>query len=351
MAAGGVPDATKYRWERLPDMPTARTYCVAAYLDKHIYVVGGCGMDGKAMNIAEVYSITKKEWEKLPPAPHKRAGCENPVCLEQKVIFVGGTDENQKPLAEIDVFNTATKTWESFPPLPSGGRIKPVVKLIGRRLFVIAGANEDRKGESDGHYLDLDKLEWVDIPPMKEGRYTPAGHVYANKLYVIGGRTEMKPVDGCEILDLETLQWEPMAMLPKSAVFYSVVGLNADIFVIGGMQPPNLILKKVYRYRIGEEDSWDTMRDLMSSRTDFAAGVVCGRVVVTGGLGIGEKMAVGRSETEALTGNKRRWERLPSMLKSRLGLNTVCWEGNMAVVGGLGQGGPLATVEILTVDE
>lgn len=334
-------------------MPVAKVYTTAAYRKNKLYVIGGCTEEGKALDTGDVFDMTKKEWTKLPPAPHKRAGCVDPVFVGEKLVLIGGTDEKQSPLAAIDAYDTEKNEWEEFPKLPNEGRIKPVVQLIGNRLFVIGGAAPNRLGEIDGWYLNLVNMEWVAIPPMKDRRYTAGSHVYKNKLYVVGGRTEKNAVDTCEILDLETLQWEKMSPLPKTLIFYSVVGLGSDVFMIGGMAQPSHVSKKVYRYRI-DEDMWETARDMLCSRTDFAAGVVCGRIIVTGGLGfndLGQEGGAGRSETEALTANKRKWEKLPNMLKARLGLSCAFWENNMAVVGGLGEGGPLPIVEVLTVDE
>ena len=348
MAVGS--DVAKFHWERLPPMPVAKVYTTAAYRNQKLYVIGGCTIEGKALDTGDMFDMVKKEWTKMPPAPHKRAGCIDPVFIGEKLVLIGGTDEKQSPLAAIDVYNTETDTWEEFPPLPNEGRIKPIVQLVGNRLFVMSGAAPDRIGETDAQYLDLVSMEWVSIPPMKDRRYTAGSHVHKNKLYVVGGRTEKKAVDTCEILDLEKLQWEKMSPLPKTLIFYSVVGLGSDIFMMGGMAPPNHVSKKVYRYRI-EEDMWETARDMLCLRTDFAAGVVCGRIVVAGGLGFTEESGSGLSESEALTGNKKKWEKLPNMLKSRLALTSTCWERNMAVVGGLGEGGPVAVAEILTVDD
>ena len=161
----------------------------------------------------------------------------------------------------------------------------------------------------------------------------------------------MKSEESCEILNLATLDWEPMPPLPGSSVFYSVISHEGDIFVMGGMIPPSQFSKKVWRFRMADQ-CWESARDMLCTRTDFAAGFIASRIIVTGGVGLGPtKDPMGRSETEAMTANKRKWEKLPNMIKPRLSMTVACWENNMAVIGGLGKGGPTNVVEVLTIEE
>ena len=128
-------------------------------------------------------------------------------------------------------------------------------------------------------------------------------------------------------------------------VFYSVVGIEDEIYVIGGLVPMVGITKIVEKYSI-HEDMWARIKDLPEIRSDSAHGIVGGRIVVTGGLG-GEKLKA--MATGGCIGYRgKRFMKLPDMGKERASLTSLNFEGKLAVLNGVGDGGPQKMIEVLS---
>lgn len=295
--------------------------------------------------MVEVYDFATKKWSSLPDMPTKRAASSGAIIWENKLIVIGGVDEKQVPIAAVDCFNIETRKWEEFPPLPVGV-VGPFVKLIDDKIYVIGGT--DKKDCNQSVAFDFDRKEWLPLPPKPSPCYSCGGYLFEKKLYIVGGRDGQTPVKVCEVFDLETKQWETLASMTSIRVFYSVIGYKSDIFVIGGLVPMVGICKIVEKYSI-RENKWTRIKDLNEIRSDSAYGVVGGRLVVAGGLG-GENLKA-MDTVECITPRGKRFMKLPSLSKARSSITSLQFEGKLAVLNGVGDGGAQSIVEILSVKD
>ena len=278
--------------------------------------------------------------------PAKRAASTGAVVRNNKIIVIGGVNDKQVPLAVVDCFNIDTQKWEPFPPLPIGV-VGPFVTLIDDMLYVVGGT--DKKDCNQSVRFDFDKNEWFPLPPKPNPCYACGGYLFNNKLYIVGGRNGQTPVKACDAFDLETLQWEALAPMPSIRVFYSVMGSMDEIYAIGGLVPMVGICKIVERYSI-REDKWTRIKDMTEIRSDCAYGVIGGRMVAAGGLG-GENLRA-MDTVECLVPNKgKRFMKLPNLSKARSSMTVVVFNGKLAAMNGVGDGGAQNLVEILSVKE
>ena len=372
-----VAELDQYQWERLPDMSSPRCYTVGAYHEGKLYSIGrwagqrcasshdlpphihthacihththtnsgGCDIKGTAVNVAEVYDFATKKWSFLPEMPTKRAASTGAIVRENKIIVIGGVNHKQVPIAAVDCFNIATQKWEHFPPLPIGV-VGPFVKLIDDMIYVIGGT--DKKGCNQSVVFDFDRDEWLPLPSKPTACYSCGGYLFERKLYIVGGRDGQTPVKACEVFDLETKQWETLAPMTSIRVFYSVVGYKDSIFVIGGLVPMVGICKIAESYSI-RENKWTRIKDLIQIRSDSAHGIVGGRVVVAGGLGGETLRAMDTAECIHPKGN--RFKKLPNLSKERSSVTSLSFEGKLAIMNGVGEGGVQPIVEILSVKD
>ena len=281
--------------------------------------------------------------------PTKRAASKAAVVREGKIIIIGGVMEGQVPLKTVDCYNISANTWEAFPPLPVGVTA-PYVELIDDKIYCIGGT--DKKGpkgkikSNQSVVYDFDKRQWLPLPAKPTPCYACGGYFYDRKLFIIGGRDGADPVQAVEVFDIDTQQWEKLAPMNAVRVFYSVVGIKDEIYVIGGLVPMVGICKIVEKYSI-HEDMWARTKDLAEIRSDSAQGIVGNRIVVSGGLGSEKLKAMATGECIGYRG--KRFVKLPEMSKERSSVTSLNFEGKLAVMNGVGDGGPQKMVEVLSV--
>ena len=281
--------------------------------------------------------------------PVPRAASTGAVVKDNQIIVVGGVTTNQIPLGKVECFDIPTNTWVAFPSLPIGVT-GPYVKLIGDKLYCIGGTDKKDCNQSVFYDFKEKDLKWQQLPPKPSPCYACGGYLYQGKIIIIGGRKGKEPVQAVEALDLETHQWEKLASMNVIRVFYSVVGIQDEIYVLGGLVPMSGISKIVERYSI-EEDMWCRIKDLNVMRSDCAYGVVGDRVVVAGGLGGQPDKPAAMDTGECIGYRGRRFAKIPQLSKARTSVSTIFFDGKMAVINGAGDGGIQPIVEILKPKE
>lgn len=292
-----------------------------------------------------MYDFTSRVWSALPSLPRNRAACPKAIVREAKIYLVGGVTDKQKPIAEVDYFDIAKQTWGQIQAMPIGV-VGPYIDLIDDKLYSVAGT--DKKGCNQSIVFDFDRQEWLPLPKKPTPCYSCGGYVYERKLYLVGGREGKNPVQSLEAFDLDTQQWETLSPMGSVRVFYSVVGIKDEIYVIGGLVPMIGICKVVERYSI-HDDMWSRIADLKEIRSDSGYGIVGKRIVVTGGLG-GEKLG-GMTTGESIPYRGKKFVSLPPLVKERSSLTSLMFDGKLAVMNGVGAEGIQCMVEVLSVKE
>jgi hypothetical protein len=341
-----VTEVDSYSWERLPDMSHPRCYTTGAYHQGKLYVLAGCDKEGVATDLAEVYDFTMREWAPLPNIPHRRAACSTAVVHGNKIYLIGGVKENQRPQDAVDVFDIERREWdESFPPLPIG-IVGPFIQLMEDRIYVIAGTNKKEPACNQSVCMDVDEKVWNPIPSKPTPCYACGGYRRGTKIYIVGGRDGQTPVRSVEVYDTETQQWEKLAPIPSIRVFYSVMGVEDEIFALGGLVPMVGICKIAEKYSI-TENKWTRVKDMLEIRSDASYAVIGGRLVVAGGLGGQQLQAM--STVECIAPRGKRFHRLPNLSKARSSMSSVTFEGKLVTMNGVGDGGIQKIVEVLSV--
>ncbi len=297
---------------------------------------------GQPIKTCEVFDYETRKWSPLPDLHLPRAASfPQGIVRDNKIIIVGGVTSQQMPLDRVDCFDIEKNKWVEFPSLPIGV-VGPYVVLVNDKLYCIAGT--DKKECNQSVVFDFDKREWLKLPKKPSPCYSCGGYIYDGKLYIIGGRNGKEPVQDVESFDFETQQWEKLSSMSTGRVFYSVVGIEDEIYTIGGLVPLVGIGKIVERYNI-HEDMWCRTRDLNEIRSDSAYGIVGERIVVACGLG-GKKLCP-MDTGECIGYRGRRFLKIPQTSKPRASVTTINVDGTLIVANGVGDGGPQPMVEVL----
>ena len=312
-----------------------------------LFCTGGCDEKGAPISVAEVYDFDTKQWSTLPKMPIPRAASSAAIVRGNQIMVVGGVTTKQIPVSRVDCFDLDKKQWVDFPPLPIGV-VGPCVKLIEDKLYCIGGT--DKKDCNQSVVFDFDRREWLPLPTKPTPCYSCGSYIYDNKLFIVGGRNGSSPVLEVEAFCLETKQWEKLSSMTSLRVFYSVVGIEDEIYVLGGLVPKVGICKIVERYSI-HEDMWCRIRDLPEMRSDCSSGIVGGRVVLAGGIGGAGEKPTGMDTVESIGYRGRRFSSLPKLSLPRTSTSSIPFSGKLAVINGVANGGPHSMVEILKVKE
>lgn len=296
-----------------------------------------------------MYDFTTRTWTPLPNIPSRRASCNTAVVHRDKIYLIGGLNEKQRPQAAVDVFNIERRQWEEdFPKLPIGV-VGPFILKIEDRIYVIGGTNKKEPACNQSLYIDLDDTEkvWNPLPPKPTTCYACGGYLRNNKIYVVGGRDGQTPVKAVEVYDIETMQWEELAPIPSIRVFYSVMGVQDEIFILGGLVPMVGICKIAEKYNIVKNKWTRLQHDMLEIRSDASYGVIGGRFIMAGGLG-GQKLQA-MDTVECISPRGKRFHRLPNLSKARSSMSFVVFDGKLVTMNGVGDGGIQKIVEVLSV--
>lgn len=100
--------------EELPKLNTARFLTSITASDKHVYVIGGRGLNG--VPLAECESLDPndpKKWVAMPNMSKPRVGHVT-WCKNGMIYVLGGTTfDTEPPLSEVAVFDIEKNSWST----------------------------------------------------------------------------------------------------------------------------------------------------------------------------------------------------------------------------------------------
>jgi len=108
-------------WERLSDMPEAKSEVESIVIENKIYSIGGLDNTGHATDSVFIFDIKTESWSVGTPMPIElhHAGA---ATFEGKVYVVGGYLEEWIPTGTLLIYDLQTDSWEfgSEMPTPRG---------------------------------------------------------------------------------------------------------------------------------------------------------------------------------------------------------------------------------------
>lgn len=169
----------------LGDIPEPLRNNKAVYIDGYIYLVGGASYE--ASNGYQLtpsaslwrYDITRHIWQKLANMPSAKSTAV--VATAQDIYAIGG-EQNLDNLASVERYDIANNQWHSMPNLPHAISAHSTV-LANNTVWVFA--DEDQSQSVYTLTLPSDIWHAASIK-YKPALYTSANSI-GNTLYVIGG--------------------------------------------------------------------------------------------------------------------------------------------------------------------
>jgi DNA-binding CsgD family transcriptional regulator len=265
LAAGGaltetlLYDKDRLAWLARSPKPTAVGEVAAAVVQGRVVVPGGCGSDGRATAVVEVYDPAADRWSTTAPLPEPRCGYALAV-VEGKVFLFGGRN-GRDPVTASDAvwrFDLDDDSWASDERLPVA-RADAAAVAVGNGVHLLGG--RDREGQRQtGHWIFRPfareaKWELDSAPKLPQGR---AGLVAAtvpvvNELYVVGGGWDRIVEPGALVLGLGSAEgWAPFVdvrgFTPQRGAAITTFMDGKQLFIAGGTAATGRLLDQVQIY-------------------------------------------------------------------------------------------------------
>lgn len=244
-----VYDPQTNTWQRLADMPTARSGTKAAVVDGKIYVLAGyVGKDhqgAKDLKVVEMYDPQTDTWIRKQDMSRRRATFGIGV-VAGKIYAIGGTvhpgdrkPEDPRRVDLVEVYDPATDIWAKRAGMPT--RRKSVrVAVIRDTLYAIGGSGWPPVGGAGGPFLGTVEVyeprinRWTKRPEMPNPRIVFFSVVIDDKIYLIGDSTAEVRLVPIEVYDPFTGRWRLIPAAPSVELPFGVVAVNGKIYAFGG---------------------------------------------------------------------------------------------------------------------
>ena len=331
-------DPAADRWERLPDMPTARGGLGAAVVGGQIVAVGGESTTGVYDDV-EAYDVAKREWSELPKLPAGRhglavvaigpvlyalAGADQPshatavatasllrfgrasggaggggawralravptarqqvaTAVVSGTIWVAGGLNGEEVSRKVEGYDAAINTWKEGPPLPVALHHATAVSYEDE--LVVIGGWSPRDGDlsavtSDRVYVLRDS-KWTRLPSLKRPRTAAAAAVVGDKLVVAGGQADGKLVPTTEVFDGK--RWTEAAAMPTPREHLAAAADDKYAYFVGGRNlSADQNSSAVERYDPAA-DRWEKLPGMPTRRGGLAVGYADGKLIAVGG--------------------------------------------------------------------
>lgn len=232
-------------WTEGKPMPTPRTEVAGAAIDTIVYIVGGFDGAGRAVSTVEAYDTISDSWSELTPMLAAR-GALTANFVDDTLYAVGGVPRSfgtfTRPLILNEAYDPSTDEWTTKEPMPIPRQHLTSAAFDGK-LFVFGGRIDDLTSNLDSNEAYDPALDrWIKLQPMpsKRGGLAAAVSLTDGWIYVFGGEAPSGTFNTAERYSPHGDVWEPAPNMPNRRHGLAAVGIDSEIYVIGGGPDPGL---------------------------------------------------------------------------------------------------------------
>ena len=248
-----VYDPQTNSWERVADIPTARSEPMTAVVDGKIYVLAGyVGKDNRGVNlknldVVEMYDPQTDTWIRKQDMSIPRTQFGTGV-VAGKIYAIGGyvRPRDKKPEDPwrtdlVEVYDPVSDTWAKRVDMPTR-RDGVGTGVVRETIYAIGGSGWPHDGQGGPALATIEAYHpktnrWRKKPDIPNLRWIFSTVVVADKIYLIGG-TDLQAGDRrpapVEVYEPATERWRVIAVRPTVKSPFGVAAVNGKIYVFGG---------------------------------------------------------------------------------------------------------------------
>lgn len=309
-------DPATRQWTLLPQMHQPRHRHAATVIGRRLFVTGGRSLHGQdadndtthlnhdddefILNSVESFDTSSCRWSELPPMYEARAA-HVAVNLDGSLCVLGGFrgnhhgsgDHYMYELGDREVwpeentmerFDLREDCWDILPPIPGWrGRsmLNSTAVVIKGRLYLCCGndaANYNRGVDIFDPRVQL----WTSLEDCQVGcREHHAAVVYAEVLYLFGGKFLKRVLDTAVRFDPVSQRCEPLPPMPTPRCRFGAVVVGERICVSGGDDGVHALTSTLTF--VPASGHWETLLPMSSASRRYAAISVVQKLYIFGG--------------------------------------------------------------------
>ncbi|HVZ41443.1 MAG TPA: kelch repeat-containing protein [Candidatus Kapabacteria bacterium] len=291
------------RWQRVPDMPTARSgHTAALMLDGRVMFIGGYNGNGMATTACDVYNPWANSWSTIAPMHIPRETHAAVVLNRYQLMVIGGRMGNRDlqiwaPTATCEIYDTRTNKWTMAARMNLPRTAFGVAKLPDGRVLVTGGTSDTSAASNWAQpanptceIYDPVTNSWSYAAPYPSKRNSVVlESLCDNRIISIGGEVDRQSLSDCMFYDAAHDRWEPAAAMAAPRLLAQFVHMpSGDIVATGGWQHLwDTRTNDVECYHTGSND-WHTLPPMIYERGAHTATLMyTGEILVTGGMSTG----------------------------------------------------------------
>ena len=270
---------------------------------------------------ANVDKFTEEDMEMIMNSIHIQ---RNPG----KLVFATG-GWSLSPTDIIVTYNHLTDTWlVNNTRLPINSAYHGAVRLNGK--LYIAGGFDGERYLDNLYCLDPSTMTWQEMSSMMSKRCYIGTVVLNGKIYALGGHDGTSRLRSVEMYDPSKNMWTEMPDMKQRRSDFGVTVFEGKIFAVGGFDGQDVLSSVEYFCPI--EGVWNDSSPLDTPRSGTTAMVLNNKILVLGGYDGTERLQSVECFHPGLT--RAVWYQVPDMLNKRTDFAAFVIEGNLVVVGG-----------------
>ncbi len=258
-------------WTAKAPMPNPRNHVAAATVGGKAYAIGGQHNENESSGLqsdVHRYDPVTNTWQKVANLPVARSHAVA-VVRDGQIVLVGGTLPGDVPSNDVTSYSPAENVWAKLPSLPSG-RKTPVAGIVGGSVWVTGGSHS--VSTWSGRFSN----RWEASASMPVALGEVAGGTIGKTLFLVGESNTATLA-----LDLSTGAWRSnLPVRPFTGHHHAAEVINGRLHLFGGLGS-GAGKHQIYD---PATNAWTLGPDMPFAAGSSASSLIGGKVYVAGGI-------------------------------------------------------------------
>ncbi|XP_077291925.1 uncharacterized protein LOC143915247 isoform X2 [Arctopsyche grandis] len=213
------------------DLPKIFNGFASVVYNKKLLIFGGFN---SATDQVQCLDLVTKQLKTNTPSLLEARKFTRVAVVDNHVYVLGGLDSEERELLTVERWSSKETNWKYVRPMISK-RIHSAVVVCGDKIYVIGGTipSEEYEFTNVVEMYCTTTDRWTRLNEMSFCRSSISGVALNNKIYAIGGHTEVGISELVEIFDPVSGTWTQGKELSKEAKVRCAVAYNDKIICFG----------------------------------------------------------------------------------------------------------------------